>query len=61
MEAAGGYIEIHPNCGQQVYDVIDLTDNRAGMVNERRRIFGLQTIFNPTSGKYTQTLILENV
>ena len=58
MEAAGGYIEIHPNCGQQVYDVIDLTDNRAGMVNERRRIFGLQTIFNPTGGKYTQTLIL---
>jgi hypothetical protein len=61
MEAAGGYIEIHPNCGQQVYDVIDITDKKAGMANERRRIFGLQTIFNPAGGKYTQILGLGNV
>jgi hypothetical protein len=61
MEAITGYIEIHPNCGQQVYDVIEITDNKAGLVNARRRVAALKTVFLPAGGKYLQTLLLAKV
>lgn len=56
-----GYIEIHPNCAQQVYDVINISDSKAGFVNERRRIIGINTFFQPACGKYLQTLLLAKV
>jgi hypothetical protein len=61
MACTSGYIEIHPNCGQQVYDVITITDSKAGLVNEKRRVIGLKTIFLPASGKYLQTLLLGHI
>ena len=61
MEAISGYIEIHLNCGQQVYDVIGITDSKAGLVNEKRRVLGFKTVFLPASGKYLQTLLLGKV
>ncbi|MDD4924158.1 MAG: hypothetical protein PHF74_04910 [Dehalococcoidales bacterium] len=61
IENLTGYIEIHPNCGQQLYDVIDITDSKAGLVNEKRRITGLKTLFLPACGKYLQTLLLGKV
>ncbi len=56
-----GYIEIHPNCAQQVYDVINISDGKAGFVNERRRVIGIKTFFQPAGGKYLQTLLLAKV
>jgi hypothetical protein len=58
MGCISGYIEIHPNCAQQVYDVIDITDYKAGLINVKRRITGLKTVFHPAGGKYIQTLLL---
>jgi len=56
IESAGGYIKIRPNCGQQVYDVIDITDNRTGLNAQKRRILGFNLIYNPARGEYVQIL-----
>ncbi len=61
MDCMSGYIEIHPNCGQQVYDVIDVTDYKIGLINAKRRITGIKTVFQPACGKYIQTLLLGKV
>ena len=61
MKCFSGYIEIHPNCAQQLYDVIEISDNKAGLINEKRRVTGLKTVFHPACGKYTQTLLLGTV
>ncbi len=60
-ETVTGYIEIHPNCAQQVYDVITVTDSKAGLVNAKRRVTALKIVFLPTGGKYLQTLLLGKV
>jgi len=59
--STSGYIEIHPNCAQQVYDVINISDSKAGFVNEQRRVIGINTFFQPACGKYLQTLLLGKV
>jgi hypothetical protein len=61
METINGYIEIHPNCGQQVYDVIQITDSYAGLANAKRRVTAFKTVFLPAGGKYLQTLMLGKV
>ncbi|UCD09304.1 MAG: hypothetical protein JSU79_01285 [Dehalococcoidales bacterium] len=57
-EAQDGTISIPVNCGQQLYDVIDITDERAGMVSEKKRVAGLTLIHNPRKGEYKQHLAL---
>jgi len=46
------------NCGQQLYDVIDITDERAGLSGEKKRVMGLTLIYNPRKGEYRQNLAL---
>ncbi|MDD4874224.1 MAG: hypothetical protein PHE15_04545, partial [Dehalococcoidales bacterium] len=58
MESSNGYIKIPVNCGQQVYDVIDITDIRAGLSSQKRRILGFNLFYNPSRGQYIQNLIL---
>lgn len=58
IESANGAIRIPPNCGQQLYDVIDITDSRAGLSGEKRRVMGLTLVYNPHRGEYEQRLLL---
>jgi hypothetical protein len=58
IEAASGSILIPVNCGQQLYDVIDVTDARAGLDAEKRRVFGWILVYNPQRGEYSQRLWL---
>lgn len=58
IQSAGGYIRTPVNCGQQMYDVIDITDGLAGMVAETRRVLGIDLIFNAIKGTYEQRLYL---
>jgi hypothetical protein len=44
------------NCGQRLYDVIEITDPLAGLTAARRRILGLNLSYLPSSGKYEQKL-----
>ena len=58
IESAGGTIHIPVNCGQQLYDVIDITDNRAGLSAEKKRVLGLILTYNPRRGEYDERLLL---
>ncbi len=61
IESAGGTIRIPVNCGQQLYDVIDITDSRAGLDAEKKRVLGITLIHNPRRGEYEQRLSLGTV
>jgi len=61
IESASGAIRIPPNCGQQLYDVIDITDSRAGISSEKKRVRGLILVYRPRHGEYAHRLLLEAV
>jgi hypothetical protein len=61
MEAVNGAILTPVNCGQQLYDVVDITDGRAGLSAAKRRVIGLTLIYCPRRGEYQQRLILGGV
>ena len=61
IASSGGIIHTPPNCGQQLYDVIDLTDSRAGLNGEKRRVLGLDLVYHPRRGKYEARLALGRV
>jgi len=58
IESGSGTLRIPVNCGQQLYDVIDITDSRAGLSAEKKRVLGLILIYNPQQGEYEQRLSL---
>ncbi|MFH1662323.1 MAG: hypothetical protein ABH934_00120 [Chloroflexota bacterium] len=58
IASANGTISIPVNCGQQLYDVIEITDSRAGLDTEKRRLLGLTLTYNPSRSEYEQRLIL---
>ena len=58
IESASGTILVPVNCGQQLYDVIDITDSRAGLTAKKQRVLGLTLIYEPRRAGYTQRLQL---
>lgn len=58
IEAASGAILVPVNCGQQLYDVIDITDSRAGLASAKKRVLGLVLVYNPKRAEYSQRLRL---
>ena len=58
IESANGIIRIPTNCGQQLYDVIDITDSRAGFSAEKKRVLGLTLVYQPSKAQYEQRLAL---
>lgn len=61
IESTGGFIRIPVNCGQQMYDVIGITDARAGLDAQKRRVLGITLVYNPGRGQYEQSLLLGKV
>ncbi len=61
IASASGIILVPVHCGQQLYDVIDITDSRAGFVAQKRRVLGLALIYQPGHGQYEQRLSLGGV
>ncbi len=61
MEATNGYVIIPVNCGQQVYDVITISDSRAGLDAEKKRLLGINLFYNPKRSEYRQRLLLTAV
>lgn len=58
VESSRGEIRIPVNCGQQLYDIIDITDSRAGLDAEKKRVLGLVLIYNSRRGEYEEQLSL---
>ena len=61
IESTSGAIRIPPNCGQQLYDVIDITDSRAGLSGEKKRVLELILVYRPRHGEYEHRLLLGTV
>lgn len=58
MASMTGSILVPVNCGQQLYDVIDITDIRAGLASAKRRVWGISLEYQPEKGRYEQRLSL---
>jgi hypothetical protein len=61
MEAEESVISVSVNCGQQLFDVVAVTDIRAGLNAVGKRITDLTLIYNPARGEYFQRLGLGRV
>ena len=61
LSSANGIIRIPTNCGQQLYDVIAITDSRAGLSAEKKRVLGLTLVYNPAKAQYEHRLALGKV
>ena len=61
IRAVSGYIMVPLNCGQELYDVVEITDSRAGLSSVKRRILGLNHHYVPAKGIYSLTAILGTV
>ncbi|MDD5289313.1 MAG: hypothetical protein PHY28_09425 [Dehalococcoidales bacterium] len=61
IESARGMICVPVNCGQQLYDVIDITDIRTGMSNTKRRVVGILLSYRPNRAEYEQKILLGGV
>jgi hypothetical protein len=59
--AGSGYIRIPVNCGLQPYDVMEINDPRAGLVETRRRVLGINLTYVPRKGEYEQKVELGRV
>ncbi|MFC2070315.1 hypothetical protein ACFLTB_03995 [Chloroflexota bacterium] len=61
IESDGSGVRIPVNCGQQLFDVIDITDNTAGLDAEKKRVLGIFLTYEPRRGIYEQRLTLGDV
>lgn len=58
LEVSRGQIWVPSNCGQELYDVIEITDARCGLSGARRRAIGMRLEYLPRQGHYRQRLAL---
>ena len=58
IDATGGEMTVPLNCGQELYDVVDITDARTGLNQAKRRVLGLTWKYVPSQGRYEQRLSL---
>ena len=56
--AEDGTILVPVNCGQQLYDVVDITEAKAGLNTQEKRVVGLVIIYDTRRGKYEERLSL---
>ena len=59
-----GSIETPPNCGLELYDLVDVTDPAAGLAASRRRVVGIRLRYSRGPGRrpaYYHTLTLAGV
>jgi len=58
IASADGFISVPPNCGQQLYDIIEINDPRAGLSAVKRRVLGIGLLYSPRTSEYRQKIIL---
>ncbi len=58
LAAPAGHIVVPVNCGQQLYDVVGVTDARAGLDEAARRVVGITFTWDARRGLYRQRLAL---
>ena len=61
IEAYSGFIRVPVNCGQQLYDVIEITDALGGQGAVNWRVLGIKLAYERASAGYMQKLVLGGV
>jgi hypothetical protein len=61
MFSTGGVIRVPFNCGQELYDVVEISETFAGLSETRRRVLGIESIYDTRRGIYEQKLRLGGV
>jgi hypothetical protein len=61
IESEDGYIVVPLNCGQELYDVIEITDALAGLTAAKRRVLSLHHTYDTQKGVYTLKIGLGEV
>lgn len=56
IASAAGEITVAPNCGQELYDVIEINDPLAGLSAAKRRVLSLSLRYEPPSAVYEQRI-----
>jgi len=58
-ESTSGEVVVPTNCGQELYDIVEITDSRAGLAAARRRVLGLTLRYTTGRGpRYIHTIKL---
>jgi hypothetical protein len=58
LRAQRGNLVIPTNVGQELLDVVEVTDARCGISGENYRVQGIRTLYDRRKGQYDQTLAL---
>ncbi len=61
IESTAGLISTPVNCGQQLFDVIEISDPQAGLAAAKKRVMGITVSYAPERGEYEQKLLLGGV
>jgi hypothetical protein len=61
IESEDGYIVVPLNCGQELYDVIDITNALAGLTAAKRRVLSLHHLYDTQKGVYALKISLGQV
>jgi hypothetical protein len=61
IASADWRVTVRPNAGQELYDVVEVTDAVAGLDAERRRVVGQTLRFSAAKGEYVQVMKLGGV
>lgn len=56
-----GFIVIPPNCGQELFDVIEVTDNKCAQWAQEYRVTGIYFEFNCKQARYENRIILNSI
>jgi hypothetical protein len=59
MKSASGLLVVPANCGQELYDVVEIADARG--FSGARRINAMSLVYDPARGRYIQQLVLGGV
>jgi hypothetical protein len=58
LRAQRGNLVVPTNVGQELLDVVEVTDARCGISEENYRVQGIRTLYDRRKGQYDQTLTL---
>ena len=58
LESQGGQITVPVNVGQELYDVITVTDKRCGITSNKYRVMDIDVNYSLRVGDYRQTFTL---
>ena len=58
LEARPATITVPTNVGQELLDVVEITDPRCGIVSDRRRVQNIATVYDRLKLRYDQTMTL---